>query len=118
MPEPDSIRSLTSPNGDYRADLLTWAGGGGLSPYCYETLLVTPVTVSVQQAESQPRYEVYSGGCGDFSDHSSSPKVSWITNNKIHVSISINETSKFPMTVKLKKTDATDTVQVVFDAEE
>lgn len=36
-PKPDTLKSFNSPAGQYQAVRLTWAGGGGLSPYCNQT---------------------------------------------------------------------------------
>ncbi|MFM0052497.1 hypothetical protein [Caballeronia grimmiae] len=49
--KPDGLKCSTSLSGQFQAVLLTWAGGGGISSYCNEALLVTPSPKSQQQAE-------------------------------------------------------------------
>jgi hypothetical protein len=115
---PDEHRSFPSPDGSYRAELLTWAGGGGLSPYCNEAVLVVPISVDVKQTDLISRYEVYSGQCGSFADHSFSPKIAWESGNILHISFSINSTVVSAASVRLKKTDATGAVKIDFNAHE
>jgi hypothetical protein len=64
------------------------------------------------------KYEVYSGDCDVFGDHSSSPKIAGATGNALHVSFSIDSTAAFPAMVKLKKIDTTGAVKIEFDARE
>ncbi|MBK5183248.1 hypothetical protein [Paraburkholderia domus] len=117
-PPPDARHSFPSPDGNYRAELLTWAGGGGISPYCHQALLVVPASVDVGQAGLASRYTVYTGECDDFSDHGFSPKIVWMSSTALHVSFSINSTATLPATVRLKKIDVTGTVRVEFEARE
>jgi hypothetical protein len=117
VPAPDGLQSFPSPDGSYRAELLTWAGGGGLSPYCSQALLVVPTSADVKQADLVSRYEVYSGQCDSFADHSFSPKIVWESGNVLHVSFSINSTFTSAASVKLKKTDTTGAVKVEFSAQ-
>ncbi|MDN7180719.1 hypothetical protein M0D69_22505 [Caballeronia sp. SEWSISQ10-4 2] len=117
-PKPDALQSFPSPDGRYRAELLTWAGGGGISPYCHQALLVVPASVDAGQASPASKYGVYSGECDDFADHGFSPKIAWMSSNALRVSFSINSTAALPATVRLRKIDATGTVRVEFDARE
>lgn len=114
-PTPDWVNTFPSPDGRYRAELLTWAGGGGISPYCVNVLLVVPSSADAGQAGFASKYEVYSGDCDNLFDPSLSSKITWTTGNDLHVSLSINGTAAFPATVKLKKTDTTGAVRVAFD---
>ncbi|QCP53235.1 hypothetical protein FAZ95_29665 [Trinickia violacea] len=98
--------------------LLSWAGGGGLAPYCNEVLLVIPASLDVDQAQHDKRYEVYSAECDGFSDHSASPKIVWRSNELLDVSFSINSTALFPKNVALKKVDASGSVKLEFSAKE
>ncbi|GGD74556.1 hypothetical protein [Caballeronia grimmiae] len=116
--KPDGLKSLTSPSGQFQAILLTWAGGGGISPYCNEALLVTPSSKSQQQAELEKRYEVYSSECGEFADHSPSPKITWRSDDVLSVTFSINTTAAGPTNVRLKKIDASGRVRIEFEAKE
>lgn len=117
-PTPDALHSFLSPDGRHRAELLTWAGGGGISPYCHQAVLVVPASVGTGYAGLASRYGVYSGECGDFADHDSSPKIVWVSSNALHVSFSINSTAVLPATVRLKKIDTTGMVRVEFEARE
>jgi hypothetical protein len=117
-PKPDARQSFPSPDGSFRADLLTWAGGGGISPYCSQALLVVPMSVDVKKADPDSRYQVYAGQCDSFADHSFSPKISWMPGHVLHVSFSINSTAALATSVTLKKVDTTGTVRVEFDARE
>jgi hypothetical protein len=89
-----------------------------MSPYCHQALLVVPASVDAGQAGLASKYEVYSGDCDDFADHSFSPKIAWMTGNTLHVSFSINSTAALSATVKLKKIDTTRAVRVEFDAQQ
>lgn len=117
-PKPDAVQSFPSPDGRYHAKLFTWAGGGGISPYCQQALLVVPASADIEQASFDSIYEVYSSDCDAFGDHNFSPKIVWTTGDALHVSFSINSTAAFPATVKLKKVDTTGVVRVEFDARE
>jgi hypothetical protein len=89
-----------------------------MSPYCRQALLVVPASVSTGQSDFVSKYEVYSGDCDGFADHSTSPKIAWMADNDLHVTFSINDTAALPATVKLKKTDTTGAVRVEFDTQE
>ena len=117
-PKPDALQSFPSPDGRYLAELLTWTGGGGISPYCRQALLVVPASVDAGQAGLASKYGVYSGECDNFGDHGFSRKIAWMSSNALHVSFSINSTAALPATVKLKNVDATGSVRVEFDARE
>jgi hypothetical protein len=115
---PEGLQLVPSPDGRYRAALLTWAGGGGLDPYCNEVLLVVPTSMDVGEAEYTKRYEVFSAECDAFSDHSASPEIVWRSNELLDVSFSINSTASFSRTVSLKKVDASGTVKLEFFVKE
>ncbi|PMS36267.1 hypothetical protein B0G57_107264 [Trinickia symbiotica] len=115
--KPEAIKSLRSPNGSYQAILLTWAGGGGLAPFCRQALYVVPSSIDATLSHLDKLYEVYSGVCDDFADHSASPKVVWRSNEDLDVSFSINRTAAFPGTVTLKKIDVSGNVKVRFNVE-
>ncbi|WP_250504040.1 hypothetical protein [Caballeronia sp. AZ7_KS35] len=113
--KPDGMKSFTSPSGQYQAVLLTWVGGGGISPYCDEALLVIPSPKDQPQAKLKKRYEVYSGECGNFADHSPSPKITWRSDDVLRVTFSINGTAAWPKKVKMKMVDASGLVRIEFE---
>jgi hypothetical protein len=117
-PDPDRLQLYPSPDGKYQAELLSWAGGGGLSPYCNQTLIVFPASVSLKQVQRDRRYEVYSGECDDFADHSPSPKITWRSDRALDILFSINRTAASSRSVKLRKLDATGNVKLEFAAKE
>src|SRR5947208_720828 len=75
------VSAVLSPNGKFKAAQITYAGGGAISPYCENTILVVPVSISDDVAEQEKRYEVFSAECDNFADHSRSPKVDWISDS-------------------------------------
>src|SRR5262245_10048575 len=96
-------RSFPSPNGAYKAVLLSYLVEGGLAinSYCYDKVLVVPSSVDEQQAVSTPnkwrsaesKYEVYLGECDTFRDHTNSPKLAWIADYELEITFSIKSTA-------------------------
>ncbi|WP_175912157.1 MULTISPECIES: hypothetical protein [Burkholderia] len=117
-PNPDGVRSYTSPDGRYLAELLSWAGGNAFASHCNQVVIVFPASVSREQARRGKRYEVYSGQCDDFADHSPSPKISWRSDRALDVLFSINHTAASARSVTLKKLDFTGNVKIEFTAKE
>ncbi len=115
LPTPDTSKSLVSPSGKYRADLATWAGGGGLAPYCNQALVVVPASVDARHAYRDPKYQVYSGECDNREDVNEWPEIRWAADNVLQVSLLLDSYAAGPKTVKLKKLDATRTVRIQFD---
>ncbi|MGF6534957.1 hypothetical protein P3T20_005771 [Paraburkholderia sp. GAS206C] len=114
----EGLQSFPSPDGQYRVDLLSWAGGGGLAPCCNQVLLVIPASLDIDQAQRDKRYEVYSAECDSFADHSASPKIARRSNQVLDVSFSINSTAAFARNVTLKKVDASGKFKLEFSAKE
>jgi hypothetical protein len=62
---PDDVyvgKPLYSPDKKYMAVLFSEAGGGGISPYCIDTVSVAPATVTPSKAYAK-KFHVYEGGC-------------------------------------------------------
>ena len=115
--KPDSVAVTPSPSGSYKAVLTTWAGGGGISPYCYNRLTVIP-TAATTNSESATAMAVFEGECATFPLRNgaveNSPSIHWESDTKLKVRFSINGTALFPATVKLRKQDASGRVAIEF----
>jgi hypothetical protein len=117
--EAPDVREVRSPNEEYRAVIQTWAGGGGLSPYCHQAILVVPAGINLANVHDTQSYEVYSGSeCDSFADHSPSPEITWDGDHTLKVRISINRTAMTGQTVRLRKRDASGAVSIKFSADE
>jgi hypothetical protein len=102
--------SFPSPDGKYKAVLLTYAGGSALGDaFCYDKILIVPASISDEIPNA--RYEVYSANCDIFDDHTPSPKLVWTADSTLEIAFSINSTALFGRNVFVKKTD--DSKQVV-----
>src|SRR6267142_1529170 len=123
--DPPTSHSFTSPKGQYRAVLLTDAGGGGISPYCQNKVLVIPTSLNEHQAALTPnrhrsgegKYEVYSAPCDLFQDHNNSPKLEWTADDALEITFSINSTALFTHEVRLRKLDDSKQVNVRYIVE-
>ncbi|WP_413183940.1 hypothetical protein [Paraburkholderia sacchari] len=117
--EVPDVREVRSPNDQYRAVLQTWAGGGGLSPYCQQAILVVPVGINLANVHDTQSYEVYSGSeCDSFAAHSPSPEITWDGDRTLKVRVSINRTAMTEQTFRLRKRDASGAVSIKFSADE
>jgi hypothetical protein len=112
------VSAVLSPNGNFRAAKITYAGGGAISPYCDNTILIVPSSTSDDVAEREKRHEVFSAECDTFADHSNSPKVEWISDGNLQITFSINSTALTSHKVSLRKIDASGSVHVTFVAHE
>jgi hypothetical protein len=75
------VLAALSPDGKFKAAQITYAGGGAISPYCENIILVVPASISDDVAEHEKRYEVFSAESDNFADHSRSPKVEWVSDS-------------------------------------
>lgn len=123
--DPPTSRSFPSPNEKYRAALLTYAGGGAISPYCHNKVLVIPTALDEREAALTPnryrsgegKYEVYSAPCDSFRDHTNSPKVEWTADDALEITFSINSTALFTQDIRLRKLDDSKQVKVRYIVE-
>lgn len=117
-PKPEYITSTLSPSGKYKATLATWAGGGGLSPYCYDQLSVSEASLPQEMAIAD-NLTVFAGECSTFRPQNgvseNSPILRWDEDSRLRVTLSIDRTALFPATVKLRKQDASGAVAVEFE---
>jgi hypothetical protein len=116
---PEHIGFRDSPDGKLKAAIVTYAGGGAISPYCYQSISVVPAETPDQEAVDS-RFEVYSGPCDSFAlkegTMAASPLVEWISDSMLRITISINSTALHPSTVRVKKRDSSGRVTVQFAA--
>ena len=117
--KPDYVSLTPSPNGNYKAVLSTWAGGGAISPYCYDRLTVVPTGVPAN-SESASDMAVFESECATFPLRDgaieNSPSIHWESDTRLKVKFSIDATARLPATVKLRKQDASGRIAVEFDA--
>ncbi len=79
-----------SPSNKYKAILFNWNGGGGLSPYCYNSISVVPTTVSDDAADND-RYSVYSGGCHAVGDSDYAPTIKWLSGVELEITYNLTQ---------------------------
>jgi hypothetical protein len=119
---PSASHSFPSPDGKYKAVLFMDAGGGMGTGYCFTKVLIIPKSYDEQKAAlernrdspAEGRYEVYSGPCDFFDDHSESPKLNWVADNSLEISLSINSTGLFAHDFHLRKSDDSKQVNVKY----
>ncbi|MCU1752117.1 hypothetical protein [Pseudomonas sp. 6D_7.1_Bac1] len=110
------IKLYPSPGGGSTAALVSYSGGGGLSPYCYDEIVIFNKTMDVQVAIKDREYQVYSAGCASFSDRSNSPKIEWTLDSKVRVEFALGRSSLDARKVVMKGVDKTGSVRVEFYA--
>jgi hypothetical protein len=116
--DPPLGHSLPSPDGKYKAMLLIEAGGGAGSGYCDTQVLIIPESYDERIAAlKRNRYEVYSGGCDELPGHDGSPKLEWVSDNNLKITLSINSSAQEPEDVRLRKLDDSQQVRVTFVVE-
>jgi hypothetical protein len=116
-PPPEHIRFFPSPDAKFKAAVLMFAGGGALSPYCYEKVSIVPAAAPDRDA-AESRFEVYSGPCDSFSSRDNiieqSPMFEWLSNTELRMTISINSTAMAPRALWLRKQDASGKIRIEF----
>jgi len=116
-PTPDYIKFVGSPDGKLKAAVLTFAGGGALSPFCHEKVSIIPASATDHDV-TDSRFEVYSGPCDGFAPKNNivdqSPKLEWLSDTALRITISINATAAQPRKVELKKQDASGKAKIEF----
>ncbi len=110
------VKLYPSPSGHMKAAHVSRSGGGGISPYCTEAIAVAPASTNEAEIMAQ-RFEVYSSGdCDAFADHSISPIIEWISDERLRIIFSINRTGTSMKTVQLKKQDLSGRTSIDFAA--
>jgi len=108
--------AYASPNGRYTAALVTRAGGGAIAPFCSDAVLVFNSLQTIDEVLARPEYQVYSGECDVFSDHGASPKLTWTSDDELHIDFAIGATALTGRDVKLRASAASGKVYVTFSA--
>ena len=85
--------------------------------HCIDRVAVLPGTVDDKQAVDE-RYRVFEAKCASFADHSTSPKTEWMPDLSIKIIASINNSAKDGETLLMRKTDASGTIRIQFEAHE
>jgi hypothetical protein len=118
--KPEVVTFTASPNGSYKAALATWAGGGGISPYCYNRLTVVPAGASPDESIARDRV-VFEAECDSFAAPNgkigNSPAVRWESDQKLKVTFSILGSALHPAAVKLRKQDASGRIAIDFEVQ-
>lgn len=84
----DQLKEIRSPDGVYKAVLLSENGGGAISPYCIDTVVVLPTATKVDSRDDSQ--VVYVGGCGTFRDpktdnRRNGPDITWLKTNRLEI---------------------------------
>lgn len=110
------VKLYPSPMGGLTAALVNYSGGGALSPYCYESIVVFNSIVDIQTVIKDKRYEVYSAACSSFSNGDISPKITWVLDGKVRVEFALDGLDSGRRDVVMKGTDSTGGVHLEFYA--
>ena len=118
---PDEARfgpAITSPTGTHKAVVLSYAGNGWLSGYCYKKVAILSVDVSPEQDGSDDAV-VFEAPCDNFSPSGNriepSPRIEWMSSDVLLLTFSIKTTVMRAATVKLRKQDESGLVRVRFE---
>jgi hypothetical protein len=117
---PTAVTYALSPSGSHKAVLATWAGGGGISPYCSKRLTVVRTEASTDEAISRDK-SVFEAECDSFNSSNniirSSPEIKWESDHNLKVTFSIFSTALSPETIKLRKQDASGTIVIDYEVQ-
>jgi hypothetical protein len=115
------VRFFPSPDASMKAALVSYFGGGGISPYCWTVVSILPDIGSETDAQDK-KFTVFTGGCDGFAVRNgailNSPIVEWLSNTALKITSSINATMLTPATVTMKKRDASGRVTIQYEAHE
>lgn len=117
---PDAVTYSPSPSGSHKAVVATWAGGGGISPYCFDRLTVVLAEAPTGEAVSRSK-AVFEAECDSFGLSKGrirrSPEIKWESDQKLKVTFSILSTALSAATIKLRKQDASGYVAIDYEVE-
>jgi len=105
-----------SPSGGAVAALVSYSGGGGLAPYCYDEIVIFNSVLDVRAAIKEKKYQVYSALCASFSGGGNSPKLEWVLDSKVRVEFALGDSEFDVRNVVMKGVDETGGVHVEFYA--
>jgi hypothetical protein len=116
-----SVHFIPSPDASMKAALVYYTGGGAISPYCSIVVSVLPDTGSETDAQDK-KFTVFTGECAGFAVRNgavlNSPIIEWVSNTTLRITSSINATMLTPVTVTMKKRDASGRVTLQYEAHE
>jgi hypothetical protein len=117
-PAPNDIAVVVSPDGEFKAVLASWNGGGAIAPFCYDRVFVVPKATAADQAVDDENV-VFEGVCGSFALKdgviNSSPQLSWRDARVLVVRFSTNATAASPEKFRLRRLVAQGQVAVEFE---
>jgi hypothetical protein len=108
-----SLVAVVSPDGKFKAVKLTIAGGGA-APFCYDNIVVLLTVYPDDFDENRKAYEVYAAPCGRFSDGTPSPKIEWLSNTSLQITVAPRPASADAKTIRMKNIDISKSVHVTF----
>jgi hypothetical protein len=105
-----SLAGVASPDGRLKAVTTTLSVGGG-SPFCFDNIVVLPAIYPDDFNENRDAYEVYAAPCGRFADGAPSPKIEWLSDTALRITVPPHPADA---KVRTKTLDITKTVTVTF----
>ncbi len=85
--EPDRyISTMFSPAGNHKAVRVTYVGSGFVA-FCTDVIAVLPYSAPDEIAASDERYQVLSVACDTFADQHASPKIEWLSDTELQITI-------------------------------
>jgi hypothetical protein len=115
---PDYIEVRDSPGKSFKAALLNWSGGGGISPYCNSSVAVAPLEAS-QEDLSRVEFVVFEDeDCDNFISNENSPKIEWVSDSDLRIVFSIKRAEISLRSVRLRRLDASRKVAIQFEIRE
>lgn len=102
-----------SPDGRRRAIAFHEAGGGGVSPYCFE--YVSVVELDRTDAEAfKADFRIYEGSCGGLRGTKQDFKVEWLSNTRLLVGFDPTVAARDISKVSLRGHDHTGAVKIEY----
>ena len=108
-----SLVAVVSPDGKFKAVKLTIARGGA-APFCYDNIAVLLAVYPDDFDENRKAYEVYAAPCGRFSDGTRSPKIEWLSNASLRITVAPHPAAADAKTIRMKNIDVSKSVHVTF----
>jgi hypothetical protein len=90
-PGASELLSTLSPDGAYKAILFNENGGGGISPYCVDTIVVAAASKTVRRVDDASM--VFQAACMTFRDpttnnRTNGPTIDWISSRQLRITFS------------------------------
>ena len=106
-----TLIAVASPDGKFKAIKVTVAGGGGATPFCFDTISVLLAVYPDDSVDRRKEYEIYTAPCGRFANGEPSPKIEWLSHAALRITFAPAADAKPPRT---KNIDVTKSVHVEF----